>query len=138
MDVQVAESGARRLFADVQELIAGAHRWQVPWGFEVLATHAMSRASAFSSALIEYETTVEMRMRVRWETIPGVVPATASETPAVEEVGRLRVLVEARLASGDFWEFHAPSLETWEATLPDGADRPSKVDWSLVAMIRSH
>jgi hypothetical protein len=84
--------------------------------------------------LLENRTEVTLRTPVIWEPVRGAPLALASETPSTDEVDQLRGLLENALRSGRYLE--AGRLEEWTASIPDGP-RPSSLDWTVKAQIRS-
>jgi hypothetical protein len=138
MDGATAEKGVRRLFADLSTYLAGPGRPLVPHGFALDEVKSERRPSMFApniGALASTETAVALRLPVIWEPVQG--RAQASGTPATDNLDELRELIEMALRGGDYPELRAGTLEEWRPTLPEGAVKPSDLEWTVTAKIRS-
>jgi hypothetical protein len=139
MDQHTAETGARRLLAELKDHLAGPGRPLVPHGFEVQNVMAVQRDNVFAPDLEELagnEITIKLQVPVIWE--PEGIPARASGAPATQNLQELRELIELRLRTGEYWELRAGALARWEAVLPNDAPKPSNIDWSVTITICSH
>lgn len=135
MTTQPADQGTERLMSELAAWLEGKP-W-VPHGFKVESVQTTSRPNIFASSLAINYTAVKMRVPVIWEIERGSVPVRASDTPDTKNLEELRALIENGLASGEYGELRAGTLEDWETELPDGPHPQPDAAWLVTARIRS-